>query len=267
MKYLLALVFFLSITACGIQSVESQKLTDESAIAGTTGELRQPVLVELFTSEGCSSCPPAERNLAYFQKEQPFKGAEIIALALHVDYWDYLGWKDKYATALFTQRQRVYDRKFRTGNIYTPQMVVDGEQQFIGSHLKKAEKAVSKALKNKKASIDISVVDERLKIGVSNVPPRKENASVYLAIAEDNLSSEVKSGENAGKSLTHVSVVRELKGLGRLSGNQESFELVVPLQIENDWKKANLSMTVFVQGNQSRKVYGAKRIYLLTETD
>ena len=260
MKYALAFLLFVSISACGIQSVESQKLTNEKNFTERSRSIKQPILIELFTSEGCSSCPPAEKNLAYFQNEQPFEDAEVITLALHVDYWNNLGWKDKFSSALYTQRQKVYDRKFRTGSIYTPQMVVDGEQQFVGSSLKKAEKAISKAARNKKALIDISMEEGSLKLNITGIPAREENASVYLALAEDDLSTRVKSGENAGKNLKHVSVVRELKGLGRVTGDQHSFEIVVPLQIKSDWKRENLSATVFIQGNESRKVYGVRRV-------
>ena len=262
MKYVVAFLLFMSISACGIQSVESQKLSQNENFTKISASEKQPILIELFTSEGCSSCPPAERNLAYFQTEQPFENAEIITLALHVDYWNYLGWKDKFASPLYTQRQRVYDRKFRTGNIYTPQMVVDGEQQFVGSDLKKAKKAIRKALKKKKALIDISVVGGKIKLNIQGIPLRKENASIYLAIAEDNLSTRVKRGENAGKNLKHVSVLRNLKGLGMIQEDKNSFEIETPFQIESDWKKKNLTATVFVQGNSSRKVYGVKRISL-----
>jgi len=266
MKYALAFLLFASIAACGIQSVESQKLTNEKNFAGNSRATKQPILIELFTSEGCSSCPPAEKNLAYFQNEQPFENAEVITLALHVDYWNNLGWKDKFASALYTQRQRVYDRKFRTGSIYTPQMVVDGEQQFVGSNLKKAEKAIAKAAKSRKASIEISIEEGRIRLNIQRIPERKENASVYLALAEDDLSTRVKSGENAGKKLRHVSVVRELKGLGRVTKDQNSFEIEVPFQIKRDWKKKNLSATVFIQGNESRKVYGVNRTRLHKKT-
>lgn len=267
MKYAGAFLLFVLITACGIQPVESHKLTNDETndenFGGKPIKAKQPVLVELFTSEGCKSCPPAERNLAYFQTEQPFEDVELITLALHVDYWNHLGWKDKFSSALYTQRQRVYDRKFRTGSIYTPQMVVDGEQQFVGSNLDKAEKAISKAAKERKALIDILIEKSVMKLTASGIPQRGEDASIYLAIAEDNLKTRVKRGENAGKNLKHVSVVRELKGLGRIEPNQTSYEVEAPFQIKSDWKKENLTATVFIQGNSSRKVYGVQRISLV----
>ncbi|HUF02871.1 MAG TPA: DUF1223 domain-containing protein [Aridibacter sp.] len=217
---------------------------------------KQPVLVELFTSEGCASCPPAEKNLAYLQTEQPYAGVEIITLAFHVDYWNGLGWRDPFASPLFTQRQRIYDRKFRTGNIYTPQMVVDGDIEFIGSKLEKAEKAISRSIRNEKGDIDIDVRDGKISIKITRLP-ESDYASVYLAYAEDGLSSDVKRGENAGKTLSHVSVVRALNGVGRIEPGQTAFELVTALNIDRSWDRERLKVVVFVQENHTRKIFAA----------
>ncbi len=111
---------------------------------------KSPVLVELFTSEGCSSCPPADRVLAQLETEQPNKNAEIITLALHVDYWDNLGWKDKFSSALYSQRQSVYGQALKLNQVYTPQMVVDGQKQFVGSNLSEANKAITESAKIRK---------------------------------------------------------------------------------------------------------------------
>lgn len=158
-----------------------------------------PVLVELFTSEGCSSCPPADRVLTQLEKEQPNPNAEIITLALHVDYWDSLSWKDEYSSAMFSQRQTVYGQKFQLGSIYTPQMVVDGQTQFVGSNLETANKAITDNAKNAKATIELANADNNLKIKISDAP-KHENATVFLAITEDNLASNVRGGENSGKN-------------------------------------------------------------------
>jgi hypothetical protein len=222
---------------------------------------RQAVLVELFTSQSCASCPPAEKMLTTLQTEQPFEQAELITLAFHVDYRDGFGWTDKYASSLFTQRQKVYDRKFRTGKLYTPQMVVDGDIEFIGSKMDKAEKAVEKSLKNKKASVDLTIENERLKVKISAMPEH-EDATVYLAIAEDGINTRVSNGENAGKDLGHVSLVRVLKGLGRIAPNKNSFELDTNFQIQTDWKKENIKLIVFIQENSSRIIRGSNVISL-----
>lgn len=214
----------------------------------------RPVLVELFTSESCASCPPAEQNLAYLQTEQPYAGADIITLAFHVDYRDVPGWKDPFASPLFTQRQQVYDRKFRTGNIYTPQMVVDGETEFIGSKLEKAESAINKSLKNDKGRVALNVAGDKLEIRISALP-EIEFATVYLAYAEDGLTSSVRGGENAGKTLSHVSVVRSLNGIGMIEPGQRAFELDTVLNIGAEWDREKLKAVVFVQENHTRKIF------------
>ena len=227
-----------------------------------TNKDKTPVLVELFTSEGCSSCPPADRVLAQLQTEQPNPNAEVITLALHVDYWDSIGWKDEFSSALYSQRQNVYGQAFKLGQVYTPQMVVDGEKQFVGSNLSEANKAISETAKDKKASVELANAENNnLKIRISDIP-KHENASVFLAIAEDNLSTDVKGGENSGRKLDHASVVRELKSVGMITADQNSFDNSFAVQLQPNWKKENLKFVVFVQENGSRKILGVNRINL-----
>ncbi len=221
-----------------------------------------PVLVELFTSEGCSSCPPADRVLAQLEKERTTADAEIITLALHVDYWNYLGWKDEFSSSVYSQRQNGYAEKFNLDSIYTPQMVVDGQNQFVGSNLGTAQKAISEAAKSQKANIEISSVADlknpKLKVNISDLPAH-DNAFVWLAIAEDNLRTNVRRGENSGRMLNHVSVVREMKLLGNLASIDKTFEAETALQLSPAWKKENLKIVVFVQGKDSKRVFGVNR--------
>ncbi len=258
MKALLVSLLLSMVTGCSAQAVERSgpgigKDDLPKAVS------RTPVLVELFTSEGCSSCPPAEDLLARFDREQPFENAELITLAFHVDYWDDLGWKDKYASALYTQRQRIYDRKFRTGQIYTPQMVVDGEIEFVGSREKEARKAIEKSVRSPKASIKLSIDEMKLKISITDIPGR-DQATVYVAFAEDDLGSDVKTGENAGKTLKHVSVVRELRAIGRIPEKGQGFEAQVPLPLDRQWEMNNIRIIAFIQENSTRRVQGVSRI-------
>lgn len=251
------LLLLLLISACSFERPAAANVLEE----GVAAAARKPVLLELFTSEGCSSCPPAERNLAYLQTEQPYPEAEIITLAFHVDYWDGLGWKDPFASPLFTQRHRVYDRKFRTGNIYTPQMVVDGDYEFVGSKLDKAEKAIVRSVRNEKGVVDLSLADGRLSIDITKLP-EIEYASVYLAYAEDGLSSEIERGENAGRTLSHVAVVRALQGLGRIEPGSSSFRIETVLNVDSTWRMDALKAVVFVQENHTRKIFGVSSIRL-----
>jgi hypothetical protein len=140
-------------------------------------------------------------------------------------------------------------------------MIVDGSAQFTGSDGNRATKEILDAAKSPKATIELAIGGEKLKIKISKLPEH-ENASVFLAIAEDNLVSDVGRGENSGKTLEHVSVVRELKSIGNINAQDKSFETETIFQLQPNWKKENLKLVVFVQGNQNRKIYGVNRIAL-----
>lgn len=178
---------------------------------------------------------------------------------MHVDYWNYLGWKDEFSSTLFSQRQEFYVKALKINSAYTPQMVVDGLQQFTGTDLGSAAKSILEAAKQKKAKIEIIVKESKLAINVADAPLH-ENSTVYLAITEDNLSRKIGRGENSGKTLEHQSVVRELRSIGALASSQNNFVQDVVLEIKPDWKRENLKFVVFIQENESRKVLGAARI-------
>jgi hypothetical protein len=250
--FLVAAIIF---SACAMQKVESQPRSDNSKVQMPESKLKPSVLVELFTSEGCSSCPPADRALAFLQKEQPNSNAEIVTLAFHVDYWNYLGWKDEFSSDLFTQRQQFYARSFKLSSAYTPQMVIDGSFEVVGSNLGKVQKAISESAKNVKAEILLTKTEEKLKVQIPSLPAH-QNSTIYLAIAEDNLSSNVARGENAGNRLEHISVVRQLKMLGSITAENKSFEIESVVEVQSAWKKENLKLVVFIQENQSRKILG-----------
>jgi hypothetical protein len=242
-----------------MQKVESQKMNEAQKTKTENQVAKQPVMVELFTSEGCSSCPPADRALAFLEKEQPFAQAEIITLALHVDYWNHLGWKDEFSTPLFTQRQELYAEKLKLDSTYTPQMIVDGKIEFVGSDSGKAAKAITEAAKVQKGKIEIVKNNDKLIVKITDLPAH-ENSNIFLAITEDDLASNVARGENAGKKLEHQSVVRELKSIGTLNPQERSAEIETILQFNQNWKKENLKIVVFVQENGSRKILGVGRI-------
>ncbi|MBY0313433.1 MAG: DUF1223 domain-containing protein [Phycisphaerales bacterium] len=184
-----------------------------------------PVVVELFTSEGCNSCPPADDLLGKLAKEQDARPVEaagspgVIFLAFHVDYWDKLGWPDRFATSAATERQRGYSRALQAknadrdgGGMYTPQMIVGGDVGFVGSSEARARHEIKQPRATKGGeSIRMKVGERkpgepvRLEIALADIPA---DAQVLAAITEDGLSSAVKRGENAGATLHHDRVVR-----------------------------------------------------------
>ena len=214
---------------------------------------KQPVLVELFTSEGCSSCPPADRALAFLKKEQPVAGADIIALAYHVDYWNYIGWTDRFSSHAFSERQESYTGKFALDSIYTPQMVVDGNAQFTGSDGGRAVNEIGAAAKAEKGKGEVSFSNGEMKAVFSGLP-QSGGATVFLAVAEDNLSSDVERGENRGSKLQHVSVVRELREIGKVPAGQTKAETNATVAFKPEWKRADLQLVVFLQDDQTKNV-------------
>jgi hypothetical protein len=181
---------------------------------------RTPVLVELFTSEGCSSCPPADRLLATLNAQQPVAAAEIIVLEEHVDYWDQLGWHDRFSSPAFTDRQNAYATRLRIDSPYTPQMIVDGTHQFVGNDASKAIAAITTAAGQSKLPLSLSstAVDGRVISASLSTTARGQlpHGNLYAALVEPAATTTVRSGENRGRQLNHVSIARIIKRLGRM---------------------------------------------------
>jgi hypothetical protein len=227
---------------------------------------REAVIVELFTSEGCSSCPPADALLAEFAARQPLGTAEIIALEEHVTYWDELGWKDPFSSSALTTRQYDYAGTLHNGNPYTPQMVVDGTAGFVGTRGGTARQEIEKAAAMKKARVEISLVpplqnnSATFKVTVEKLPSTapKDTAEVILAITESGLHSSVKAGENVGKELQHSPVLRELKVIGAMGkSGQEGFAGQPTVKLDSKWNVENLRAVIFVQEKKSRRILAA----------
>ncbi len=238
-------------------------VASSSRSVGENGRI--PVLVELFTSEGCSSCPPADALLAKLEGQQPFASAEIIGIEEHVDYWDNLGWRDPFSSARWTARQYAYADALGNGNTYTPQMVVDGRKEFVGSNPGKARQAIEQAAATNKTRVQLSDISIReqvltLKIAVDkpgNLAPG-DTAEVLLAITERGLHSAVTRGENAGEDLHHASVLRELRSVGIADKNAgQAFTTQPPIKLDRGWNRESLRVVVFVQEKKSKRVLGA----------
>ncbi len=220
---------------------------------------RGVVLVELFTSEGCSSCPPADALLSRLREKQSLNGIEVIPLGFHVDYWNSLGWMDRFSSRSYSERQEKYARQFGLEGPYTPQMVVDGSRELVGNNSRGAEDAILKAAgEPPSAEVTISSTSaNEVLIRVQDKNP-KESGDVMLAISEDNLETNVKAGENNGHVLRHAAVVRDFERLGRLSGG--SFERTIQPKAAADWKTKDVRLVVFVQDPSKGSIAGAASI-------
>jgi hypothetical protein len=216
-----------------------------------------PILVELFTSEGCSDCPPADAFLKALDSAQPISGAQLIVLEEHVDYWDDQGWRDPYSSHALTLRQSEYVDRLQVKNgPYTPQMVVDGNEAFVGSDRPQAGRAFAKQLSVPKISVQISalhVEDGKVlaHVEVGTVPSKAE---VFVAVALDHAQSQVLRGENGGKALKHVAIVERLNSVGKLKKG-EPFSKDVAIKMEHPEK--DYRVIAFVQQADEGKVLGA----------
>ena len=227
----------------------------------------QTVVVELFTSEGCSSCPPADRVLLALETSRGPRsvvpaGVEIIALGEHVDYWDQLGWKDRFSSPLFSARQQDYGKAFRLESVYTPQMVVNGQKEVLGSDSRAVRDAIGKAAKEPHAEVAISMTSaETVSFRVSKLPPESREADILLAVTENGLVTPVYGGENSGHELRHAAVVRSISSLGRLDPKRPGeYSAVAQLNLRPDWTRSNLKLVVFVQDRTTRRILGAASI-------
>ena len=235
--------------------------------AASTGVLRSPappvpVVVELFTSEGCSSCPPADRLLIELVKTQPVKDALIIGLSEHVDYWNQLGWKDPFSDHLFSQRQSQYAAAAGTTDIYTPQMVVDGHESFVGSDRAAAMAAIARAAATPKAPIVLgwtTTNPRKLTVQMTGGAPAA-GAVVIAAVLEDGLSVSVRRGENSGQTLEHSAVTRRLVEIGRADRMGTFTHAGVRLDLDPGWRISNLRFVVLAYSEGRHQVLAAATV-------
>ena len=225
---------------------------------------RVPVIVELFTSEGCSSCPPADALLRKLEEAQPVSNAEIIVLGEHVDYWNYIGWTDRFSSKQFTERQQQYADRFNLDSSYTPQMVVDGSAELNGADESRAKKAIAQSANAARVNVSLLLQEAtaqsvQLKVNV-DASPVAADADVVLAVTEAHLQTHVKKGENGGHTLNHTGAVRWLQKIGEVHGSAFSAEPVVKL--DPGWKRADLRAVVFVQEKRNRRIVGAAAVRL-----
>ena len=232
---------------------------------------RTPVLVELFTSEGCSSCPPADQLLILLDAQQFFAEALVIPLSEHVEYWNGLGWRDPFSAPMFTQRQQEYADVLTAGLLYTPQMVVDGQTELIGSQREVAQQAIARSAAAPKAAIALAMtggggrnaVSVEVTIsGVARLGALGE-ADLWLAVTEEGLATDVRRGENANRRLPHAAVVRRLEKIETLPiPVPDRFTAVAQVALDPDWQDGSLRLVAFLQEQKSRRVLGAAQVRL-----
>jgi hypothetical protein len=215
-----------------------------------------PVLVELFTSQGCSSCPPADRLLG--QLPSAVDGVEVLPLAFHVDYWDDLGWRDPFSSAEWTARQRRYSGEVAGGRVYTPQLVVQGAADVLGSDRDDAVEAIRAAARSARGGrIEARASgSDRLTVAVEAQLDGAARADALVALVENGLSTKVARGENSGRALANQFVVRRLvkafalEGAGVRRGE-------VHLDVDPAWRRDRLAVTVFLQDTSTMRVLAA----------
>jgi len=221
-----------------------------------------PVLLELFTSEGCSSCPPADELLERLDAAQPVPGVQLIVLSEHVDYWNHDGWKDPYSSAQLTERQSGYVHSLGLNTPYTPQFIVDGASELKGAAadvvqtLQKASTAAKVAVRIRSLRIDAgspALVQGHIEVDGGS---QKQNADIFVVTALDHAESEVSRGENSGRHLTHVAVAQQFIKVGKFE-KQKTFSQSFQLKLKSRIDPANIRVIVLVQEPGFGKVLGA----------
>ncbi|MEO8099073.1 MAG: DUF1223 domain-containing protein [Acidobacteriota bacterium] len=221
-----------------------------------------PVVVELFTSEGCSSCPAADNLLARYATKSGNSNVDVIVLGEHVDYWDDLGWKDRFSSPLFSARQQDYGIALRAGTVYTPQAVVNGQKAVLGSDSRELTRAIAEVASAPRAPVALEMHgSDTLSVRIGKLPPGSGRADVIVAITENGLESNVAGGENNGRRLRHAAVVRTMTRLAELDGSHPGeYVAQARLNFRAEWIRSSLKVVLLVQDRGSRRILGAASI-------
>lgn len=254
----LLLLFCLMSISCGSGPAANSRTANGANTVNITSE-RKTVLVELFTSEGCPNCPPADKQLAFLETQQPVAGADVITLGYHVDYFNDRGWKDEYSDANYTKRQQLYAARLGAQGLYTPQMIVDGQTQFVGNNPAKANEAITRAIATDRPQVSATASGSTANVSVTGIG-RHMTGTAVLAIAEDGLVSQPNTGSNRGKKLEHISVVRGLVPFGKISEQAGEFQGSVQLPTNPAWKQANVRYIIYLQEDMSGRIIASGRV-------
>jgi hypothetical protein len=272
MTRMFAAVITLGIACCSFSAsaqdaAASAPATSPAATDATAA--RTPVVVELFTSEGCSSCPPADKLLTLLDTKQPLNGTNVIALEEHVDYWNHDGWTDPYSSARWTERQKDYASFFKKEG-YTPQVVIDGKTQLVGNQGMDVAKAIQSESQTPKT--DVTIVpgpadakgNRHFTVNTGKLVGNAggDSAEIWLVVTENGLHNSVTAGENSGQTLQHSGTVRSLQKIGVADPGKtpQSFSGDAQVKFDSKWNTANTHVVVFIQEKKSRQILGATSV-------
>jgi hypothetical protein len=219
------------------------------------------VVAELFTSEGCSSCPPADALLAELDQRKTFAGVPVVVLSEHVDYWDHDGWRDPFSSEQWTARQNGYNLRFRLESVYTPQMVIDGAQQVNGSNGSQIAHAIETAAAQP-GKLQITIADAswnndvlHATVSVPDLSSQTaKGTTLYAVLADDEDTSNVSRGENSGHTLKHVSVVWVMQKVSALHG---PYSGPVEIKLPHGVAHGKMRLIVFAQKGENGQIFGA----------
>jgi hypothetical protein len=259
-----AFLLFGLLSAAVMFPLDGRGPTDDKATTAQVSNANvRPVVVELFTSEGCSSCPPADALLQTMDTSQPVPVAQLIVLSEHVDYWDHDGWKDPNSSSALTERQSDYVRALGLKTAYTPQFIVDGTREMHIGDPQQMDKVLQDAAAVPKVlvRIDAVTIDAAsptvLRAHIeADSGSDKHNANVFVAVALDHVESQVLHGENGGRRLTHVAVVLQLTKIGKLQ-EERNFSQNIQLKLKSGTDPRNIRLIAFVQESGAGRIVGA----------
>jgi hypothetical protein len=257
MAHLARIAGVLTIAGTAVALLSVEEISGESQSGP-----RVPVIAELFTSEGCSSCPAADDVLRKLISEQPVDGVEVLGLSNHVDYWDRLGWRDPFSSSFFSARQSTYSADvFNAQDIYTPQLVVDGSLEAIGSDKTAVRRILLQAAKRPRAAIIVAATERdrvaRVEVRIEVPEPVSHStADIVVAVSENGLVTHVKRGENGGRTLSHAGVVRSLTTVGQLDANARTGSARASVTLAPEWRVDELRFIAFVQERASHRIFG-----------
>ena len=228
------------------------------AQANTASKGNHPVLVELFTSEGCSSCPSADLAMAELQNEYATSKKPVYFIAYHVDYWNYLGWKDRFSSPAYTERQQAYAQTFNLSSIYTPQSIVNGKAELVGSKKELLRKLIDQELDTPisshlslKAHIDKKNNTLQVQYTFDGNPSSSE---IQFMLVDKIQHTQVKRGENAGRALAHINVLRQW------IHEKASEKGTTTIQIRTGIQISNIRLIAFIQRNSDKRIVVAGEV-------